>query len=179
MQNSRLSWPFAAAAVAIAFLMTVPNAFAAFTSSAQSRSNSAAAGTLSTIFVDGSGNVLSSPLIQVVNAAPGMPAQSTTIRIKNVGSLPAEARLRVTNLASTTSANLNDVLLATVTGSNSSVLYSGNIANLDVPLSALQASSITSLTLSITWPDLANVDDNPYQDAALSFEIAVNASSIS
>lgn len=179
MQTSRLSWPIAATAVATAFLLTVPNAFAAFTSTAQSTSNSASAGTLSTIFVDGSGNVLASPLIQVVNAAPGMAAQSTSIRIKNVGTLPADARLRVTNLLSTTSANLNDVLLATITGSNSNVLYSGNIANLDVPLSSLQASSTTSLTLSITWPDLANVDDNPYQDAALSFEVAVDASSIS
>jgi hypothetical protein len=177
-QKFRNSWPVAAVAVSAAFLLTVPNAFAAFTSSAHSASNSASAGSLSTIFVDSSGAVLSTPLIQVANAAPSMAAQSTTIRIKNVGTLPADARLHVTNLTNTTSANLNDVLLATVTDAASNVLYSGNVAGLDIPFSALPASSTKVLTLSITWPDLPNVDDNPYQDAGMSFEIAIDASSL-
>ena len=107
-----------------------------------------------------------------------MAAQSTSIRIKNVGSLPASARLHSANVSAGTASSLNDVLLATTTDANSHVLYSGNISGIDVALSSIAASAQSVLDLSITWPDLPNVDDNPYQDSALSFEIALDASSI-
>lgn len=178
MKRNSYSWPLAAVAVIGAFAVMVPSAVAAFTSTVKSSSNSAQAGTLSTIFVDSAGSVLASPIIQVTNAQPGMAAQSTSIRIKNVGSLPASARLHSANVSAGTASSLNDVLLATITDANSHVLYSGNISGIDVALSSIAASAQSVLDLSITWPDLPNVDDNPYQDSALSFEIALDASSI-
>ncbi|MEY4323460.1 MAG: hypothetical protein RL410_1241 [Actinomycetota bacterium] len=178
MTHNKYSWPLAALAVFGAFAVMVPNAVAAFTSTATVQSNSAHAGTLSTIFVDANGSVLSSPIMQITNAQPGMAAQTTAIRIKNVGSLPASARVHSINVSSATSPSLNDVLLATITDSNSHVLYSGNVSGIDVALSSIAATSQSVLDLSITWPDLPNVDDNPYQDSALSFEIALDATSI-
>ena len=179
MNKNRIAWPIAAIAATVGFATTVPQAIAAFTSTASSTLNRASAGTLSTIFVDGSGNVLTSPIIQVTNAAPNMATQTTTIRIKNVGSLPAQARLHTANLVSATTPSLNDVLLATVTDAQSHVLYSGNVSGLDTSFASLAAGTTTVLTLAITWPDLPQIDDNPYQDASLSFEVAVDASSIS
>jgi hypothetical protein len=82
------------------------------------------------------------------------------------------------NVAASTSSSLNDVLLATITDASSRVLYSGNISGIDVSLASIAASSQSVLDLNITWPDLPNVDDNPYQDSSLSFEVALDASSI-
>ncbi|MEY4348528.1 MAG: hypothetical protein RIS43_947 [Actinomycetota bacterium] len=178
MKTKSYSWPLAVVAVVGAFALMIPNAVAAFTSTVTSQTNSARAGTLSTIFVDSSGAVLSTPIISVANAQPGMSAQSTSIRIKNVGSLPATARLHAVNVAASTPSSLNDVLLATITDASSRVLYSGNISGIDVSLASIAASSQSVLDLNITWPDLPNVDDNPYQDSSLSFEVALDASSI-
>jgi hypothetical protein len=58
-------------------------------------------------------------------------------------------------------------------------VYSGSIADIDVPLESLASDSISTFSLSITWPDMVAVDDNPYQDASMQFEIVIDASSIS
>lgn len=173
------TWPIATAAAITVFLATVPTAVAQFTSSAALTSNSADAGTLQTVFVDGNGLVLNSPAITISNAYPAMTAQTSTIRIKNLGSLPATARLHVANIVDVTAASLNDVLVATIKDSSNTTVYSGSIADIDVPLESLASDSISTFSLSITWPDMVAVDDNPYQDASMQFEIVIDASSIS
>ncbi|MEN9692688.1 MAG: hypothetical protein RLZZ330_332 [Actinomycetota bacterium] len=180
MKNQSKSMSIAIASIAVAgvFALTVPGTFAQFTSQASSQGNAATAGTLAVQLVDSNGQATTSPVINIANAQPSMAGQTSTIRIANTGTLASDIRLYVTNLENS-AANLDNVLQLTIKNSDDEVLYQGSISNLDLTISQLQAESTKVLSATVAWPDLVNVDDNPYQGATLSFEFAVDSASIS
>ena len=177
-QTKSISVVLASIAVAAVFAMTVPGTFAQFTSQAASQGNAAAAGTLNVQLVDSNGQSTSSPIINIANAQPAMANQTSVIRIANTGTLASDVHLYVKNLENS-AANLDNVLQLTVKDLNDTVLYQGSISNLDLTLAELPALSTKVLNAIVSWPDLASVDDNPYQGANLSFEFAVDSVSIS
>lgn len=168
----------AGVAAVCAFAFAGPQVFAEFTSTSVNQNNSADAGTLDVDLVDASGQVFTTPIVTIANAMPGMSTKTSTIRLKNNGSLPASVRLHSANLVPLTTANLNSVLVVKVLDGSSNQLYSGTLSGLTLNLASIAAGSTTTLTMEITWPDLPAVDDNPYQDASLTFEIAADAASI-
>lgn len=161
-----------------AFALSAPQTFAAFTSSTTVTGNSVAAGTVVVRLVDAGGVQLSSPIVAVTNAQPAMTTKTFTIRVKNGGSLPASVDVHTASLVDGTANSLDDVLLATVKNAGGTTLYSGKVSGLSVLLSSLPAGETASLTLELTWPDLPGVDDNPYQDASLTFSISADASQL-
>jgi len=160
-----------------AFAITAPHAFADFTSTSNVTNNTAAAGRLQVQIVDATGTELTAPIMTVSGAMPAMTAKTSTVRFKNSGSLPAQVRLHSQNVTSATAGNLDNVLNARVL-EGTTVLYTGTLSGLTHTFASVAAGSTTTLTLEITWPDLPTVDDNPYQDASLSFELVADASSI-
>lgn len=174
-------FPFAtAAAVAVsgAFAMSAPQAFAEFTSTSINTDNTTASGIVQVDLVDTNGALLSAPIVNISNAAPSMSAKTHTIRIKNNGTLPAAVLLHTANIVSDPTADLNDVLVATITDSSSVQLYSGSLADLSLNIDSLAAQSTLTLTLTITWPDVVAVDDNPYQDSLITFAVIADASNL-
>ena len=174
-------FPFAAAsvvAVSGAFAMSAPQAFAEFTSTSLNADNTAASGVVQVDLVDQAGAVLSNPIVNITNAAPSMATRSNTIKIKNNGTLPSAVLLHSGNLVVDPTSDLNDVLVATIKDSTNNVLYTGTLENLSVSFAEIAAGATVTLTLEITWPDLAEVNDNPYQDAAMSFSIIADASNL-
>lgn len=161
-----------------AFAVSAPQTFAAFTSSTTNAGNSVAAGTVLVKLVDASGTQLASPIVSIANAQPAMFTKSFTIRVKNGGSLPAAIDVHSAALVDGTANSLDDVLVATVKSAGGTTLYSGKVSALSVLLSSLAAGETATLTLEVTWPDLPGVDDNPYQDANLTFSIAADASQL-
>lgn len=173
-------FPFAAAsvvAVSGAFAMSAPQAFAEFTSTSINNDNSVSSGVIAVELVDATGTLLSAPIVNISNAAPSMSSKVHTVRIKNSGTLPAAVLLHTGNVVSDPTSDLNDVLVATVTD-GADTLYSGSLSNLSVNIASLAADSTLSLTLTITWPDVVNVDDNPYQDSLMSFAVIADASNL-
>lgn len=176
-QTKSMSIGIASIAVAAAFAISVPGTFAQFTSQATSQGNAASAGTLAVQLVDENGQTTTSPVINIANAQPSMANQTSTIRIANTGTLSSDVRLYVTNLENS-AANLDNVLQLTIKNVDNDILYQGSISNLDLTIAELQAGSTKVFSATVAWPDLVNVDDNPYQGAALSFEFAVDSASI-
>lgn len=177
-QTKSISVAISSIAVAAVFAMTVPGTFAQFTSQAASQGNAATAGTLAVQLVDSNGQTTTSPVISIANAQPAMASQTSVIRIANTGTLASDVRLYVKNLENS-AANLDNVLQLTIKDSNEATLYQGSISNLDLTLASLQSQSTKVLSAIVSWPDIASVDDNPYQGATLSFEFAVDSASIS
>ena len=174
-------FPFAAAsvvAVSGAFAMSAPQAFAEFTSTSLNANNTATSGIVQVDLVDQSGATLANPIVNITNAAPSMATRTNTIRIKNNGSLPSAVLLHSGNLVVDQTSDLSDVLVATVKNASNSVLYTGTLADLSVNFAEIAAGTTVVLTLEITWPDLAEVNDNPYQDSAMSFSIIADASNL-
>ena len=154
-----------------------PSTLAAFTDTSVSAANTAQAGTLNIDVVDNQGNVTSAARVAVENASPAMATRSSTLSIRNSGTLDAAMRVRSTNLV-TSLANLNDVLKVQVFNINNESVFSGKISDLDFTLANIPANSSTVYTIRVTWPDDAGVDDNPYMGATLSFDLTADASSI-
>lgn len=165
-------------AASCAFALSAPSVFAGFTSRATTTSNTATAGRLKVEMVDAAGVVSATPVVSITGAMPGMTARTSTIRFKNSGSLPAAVLLRSNNVAASTANSLDTVLVARVLDTNNNQLYSGSLSALSVNFASVAAGATVSLTLEITWPDLPAVDDNPFQDASLTFELLADASSI-
>jgi len=160
------------------FAINAPHAFAEFTSTSAVKSNSATAGTISVSLVDAAGVIQTTPIVAITAAAPAMATRTSTIRIRNSGSLPAAVRVHTGNLASATANNLNSVLVAKVIDSTNAQLFTGSLSDLSVSLASVAAGQTVVLTLQITWPDLAAIDDNPFQDSVLTFEISADAASL-
>ena len=165
-------------AVGGAFAISAPQAFAEFTSSAQVTANQVHAGTVQVQLVDGAGAVLSTPIVNLTNAQPSMTTKTYTIRIKNKGSLPAAIELSSAGLVDATAQSLDDVLHAVVKTAGGATVFDGKVSALSVPLASVAAGQLVELTLELTWPDVASVDDNPYQDGGLTFTLAVAASQL-
>ena len=165
-------------AASCAFALSAPSVFAGFTSRSVTTNNSAVAGRLLVELVDANGNVSTAPVMSVTGAMPSMAARTSTIRFKNNGTLPASVIFHSNNVSATTSSNLDSVLVARVLDSNNNQLYSGSLSGLSVNFASVAAGATVVLTLELTWPDLPAVDDNPYQDASLSFELLADASTI-
>lgn len=176
-QTKSISAILASLAVAAVFAYTVPTTYAQFTTQTSSQNNELEAGTLGVEIVDSNGLVSSDPIINVVNAQPGMANQVSAIRIANTGTLATDIRLYTKNLIASAN-SLNDVLNIELKNSNNETLYNGSIANLDVNFSAVQPGSTEILSADVSWPDLVTVDDNPYQGATLSFEFSVDSASV-
>lgn len=175
-KTKSLSILVASLAVIGVFAITVPNTYAQFTTQTNSLNNSAEAGSVGVQLVDVDGNVSSTPIISIANAQPSMASQNSVIRIANTGSLATDIRLYVTNLTASAN-NLNDVLNVEIKDLQNNSLYNGSISNLDINFLNIQPGYTKELTVKVTWPDLINVDDNPYQAATLSFEFAVDSAS--
>ncbi len=173
-QTKSISVLLASVAVAGVFAYTVPTTFAQFTAQTSSQNNSAGAGTLGVQLIDADGNVTNSPVINIANAQPDMLNQTSTIRIANTGTLASDIRLFIKNINASAN-NLNDVLNITVKDDQLNTLYSGAISSLDLNFANVEAGTTKVLTAVVSWPDLVNVDDNPYQGATLNFEIAVDS----
>lgn len=167
----------ATTSVIAVFAWSIPQTFAAFTATTAVSSNTARAGTVGIQIVDSAGTVLTSPIFSIQDAYPDMPAQVSTIRLSNTGSLASAVQLFSRNLTPS-AANLNDVLKLEVLDSNATQLFIGKISDFDILLASLPPGTLKVLTLRITWPDLVAVNDNPYQAATLSFELAADSESI-
>jgi hypothetical protein len=167
----------ATTSVIAVFAWSIPQTFAAFTATTAISANSATAGTVGIQIVDSNGTVLTSPIFSIQDAYPDMPAQISTIRLSNTGSLASAVQLFSRNL-SPSAANLDDVLQLEVLDSDSVQLFVGKISDFDILLASLPPGSLTLMTLKVTWPDLVGVNDNPYQAATLSFELAADSESI-
>jgi hypothetical protein len=167
----------ATTSVIAVFAWSIPQTFAAFTATTAISANTATAGTVGIQIVDSAGAVLTSPVFSIQDAYPAMPAQVSTIRLSNTGSLASAIELFAANLTPS-NANLDDVLVLEVLDSDSTQLYLGKISDFNILLSSIPAESLEVLTLRITWPDLVAVNDNPYQAATLSFELAADSESI-
>ena len=154
-----------------------PSTMAAFTDNATSTSNTASAGTMHIDVVDNAGNVTSAARVNVANASPLMRVQTSTLSLKNGGSLAASMRVRSTDLLAS-DANLNDVLKVQIFDQLNSLVYEGKIADIDFTQPNLAATATTIYTIKVTWPDDPNVDDNPYQGATLTFDLTADASVI-
>ncbi len=165
-------------AASCAFALSAPSVFAGFTSRATTTSNTAVAGRLRVEMVDAAGVVSSTPIVSITGAMPAMTARTSTIRFKNNGTLPATVLLHTNNVSSSTANSLDTVLVARVLDSNNNQLYSGSLSGLSVNFASVAAGATVTLTLEITWPDVPTVDDNPFQDASLTFELLADASSI-
>ena len=165
-------------AASCAFALSAPSVFAGFTSSSTTSNNTATAGRLQVELVDANGAVSASPVVSVTGAMPSMTARTSTIRFKNNGTLPAAVLLHSNNLSASNVNTLDNVLVARVLDSNNNQLYSGTLSGLSINFASVAAGSTVVLTLELTWPDLPAVDDNPYQDASLTFELLADASSI-
>jgi predicted ribosomally synthesized peptide with SipW-like signal peptide len=161
-----------------AFALSAPQTFAAFTSSAEVAGNSVEAGGLDVLLVDAAGTPLSAPIVSVANAQPAMTTKTFTVRVKNGGSLPGTVELHTAGLVDGTAASLDDVLVATVKNAGGTTLFSGKVSALSVVLASLAAGDTAVLTLELTWPDLPGVDDNPYQEASLSFSLVADSSQL-
>lgn len=159
------------------FAWSIPQTFAAFTATTAISSNTATAGTVGIQIVDSTGTVLTSPVFTIQDAYPDMPAQVSTLRLSNTGSIASAVQLFSRNLSPSTS-NLDDVLKLEVLDSDATQLFIGKISDFDVLLASLPPATLKVLTLRITWPDVAGVNDNPYQAATLSFELAADSESI-
>lgn len=165
-------------AASCAFALSAPSVFAGFTSSSSTTNNNATAGRLQVELVDATGAVSTSPVVSISGASPAMAARTSTIRFANNGTLPAAVLLHSSNLSASNINTLDNVLVARVLDSNNNELYSGNLSGLSINFAEVAAGSTIVLTLELTWPDLPGVDDNPYQDASLTFELLADASSI-
>lgn len=154
-----------------------PSTLAAFTDTAVSSANSASAGTLAIDVVDNTGTVTEAARVVVTNASPSMATRTQTLSIRNGGTLDAALRVRSLNLIAS-GQPLNDVLKVVVSDQLGVTVYQGTVADLDFLLANLPANSTATYTIKVTWPDLPEVDDNPYQGASLSFDLTADASSI-
>lgn len=159
------------------FALAAPQAFGQFTSTSTVTGNEVHAGTLQVQLVDASGNPLAGPIVSVADAMPAMATKTYSVRLRNSGSLPAAVELHSSNLVDGTANSLNDVLVATVKN-GATTLYTGNVAGISAQLSSIAAGTTATLTLELTWPDLPAVDDNPYQDAVLTFALVADASQL-
>lgn len=168
----------AALAIGGAFAVVAPQAFAEFTSNATIASNHVHAGTLQVQIVDATGQQLTAPIINLTDAAPAMSTKSYSLRLRNLGSLPAAVAIHVGSVVDATANSLNDVLVATVKNAGGTTLYTGSLTGLSVELASIAAASTEVLTLELTWPDLPAVDDNPYQDAAITFAVLADGSQL-
>lgn len=161
-------------AVGVSF---APSTFAAFTDTTTSSANSASAGTLNIDVVDNAGNVTSAARVVVTNASPSMATQASTLSIRNSGSLASSLRIKTSNL-NAFGKSLDDVLRIQVFDQLNNIAYEGKVSGLDFTLASLPANTTTIYTIKVTWPDLAEVDDNPYQGASLTFDLTADASVI-
>lgn len=161
-----------------AFAITAPTVFAEFTSTASVAANSASSGTLEVQLVDSNGAIQSSPYITLTNAQPAMAVSTHSVRVKNAGSLSSAIRVTSANVTPQSAADLNDVLQLKVLNATGTELYSGTINDLDIFFASVSPGSTMVLTFEIRWPDLPGVDDNPYQDAGITFEVVADASSL-
>lgn len=153
-----------------------PTTMAAFTDTTVASANTATAGTVQVDVVDTAGAVTSDPRITITNAAPDMSTRQYTMKLKNNGSLAASLRVQAANLVPT-GENLDDVLQVQVLDQLNNTVYTGKLSALDFTNESLAASSNIIYTFRVTWPDTA-ADDNPYQGAALTFDLTSDASSI-
>lgn len=165
---------FSSVAVGATF---APSTMAAFTDTTVSAANSAAAGTLNIDVVNDAGQVTEAARVVVENASPSMATRQYTLTLKNSGSLAASMRVHIANLTASEH-NLNDVLKVQVFDQLNTSVYTGKIADLDFQLANLPASSSTTYTVKVTWPDEPLVSDNPYMGATLNFDLTADASSI-
>jgi hypothetical protein len=165
-------------AAAGAFALSAPSVFADFTSVSTVSDNSVSAGTVEVELVTSAGLLQTEPILAITDASPGMTAQTSSIRIKNNGTMAAAFELTAENLTFSSGADLNDVLRIVIRDQSNQVLYSGSISNLSVEIPSLAAGSTLTWGVSVDWPDLAQVDDNPYQGAALTFAFQVSASNL-
>ena len=161
-------------AVGVSF---APSTFAAFTDTTTSSANSASAGTLNIDVVDNAGNVTSAARVVVENASPSMATRFSTLSVRNGGSLAASMRIHAANLLAGEH-SLDDVLKVQVLDQLGETVYTGKVSGLDFTLASLPANTTTIYTIKVTWPDLAEVDDNPYQGASLTFDLTADASAI-
>lgn len=165
-------------AAAGAFALSAPGVFADFTSLSTVAENSVSAGTVDVQLVSATGQIQTSPILAVTDAAPSMTAQTSSIRIKNNGTLAAAIELTSADLVASAGADLNDVLRLIVRDENNQVLYSGTVSGLSIEVASLAAGATVNWNISVSWPDLVGVDDNPYQGAVLAFEFQVAASNL-
>lgn len=133
-------------------------------------------GPLNVSFADQSGAPRSGPYIEVTGAAPGMRATTAVVRVVNTGKQDAMFRLAAKNLRPTGRRSLDDVLEATVSdASPGPSIYRGRLSTLAAePAAPLAPGESKAYVVSLTWPDTP-ADDNPYQGAALSFDLDISA----
>ena len=165
-------------AASCAFALSAPSVFAGFTSRSVTTNNQAVAGRLLVELVDANGSISTAPVMSVTGAMPSMTAKTSTVRFKNNGTLPAAVVFHSNNVTASSASNLDSVLVARVLDSNNNQLYSGSLSGMSVNFASVAPGATVVLTLELTWPDLPAVDDNPYQDASLSFELLADASAI-
>lgn len=160
------------------YVGAAPSVVADFTSTTAFESNQIAAGTVKVEIVDHTGQMRIAPVIAISDASPQMQAQTSSVSIKNLGSLDASFRFSTSNLSSSTPANLNDVLRIVVKDSLNEILYVGTISELSIYVGNLPAGATLNWEITIDWPDNLGVDDNQYQASVISFALQLDASSL-
>lgn len=160
------------------FVVATPGVVADFTSSTAVDENQVVAGTVKVEIVDAAGEVRTTPYFAVTNAAPEMLAQTSSIILKNNGSLDSSIRLSTKDLISTSAASLDDVIRVVIKDELDAILYTGKIGDINIEIPNLAAGESVTWDIVLDWPDLANVDDNPYQASAITFGLQVDASNL-
>jgi hypothetical protein len=153
-----------------AFLAGAVSAAAAASQEAGNTSSGAIA------FVDEAGAVMQTPVVALDKAYPGMPAQRSTLRLRNTGNLD-EAFSVTAHVSRNGSTSLDDVLVLRVTDETTGELvYQGPLSGLSFDGAAiLRPGEIARYTAAITWPPTAR--DDLYQGVGVSFKLEALASS--
>lgn len=161
------------AILATAFFLTAAVSAAA-AASREAGTGSASSGAIA--FVDEAGRVLQAPLIALDNAYPGMPAQRSTVRLRNSGDLDEAFSVRA-EVSDTGSGSLADVLVIRVTDeATGELVYQGPLSGLSFDRTAsLRPGEVATYTAAITWPPTTR--DDLYQGAGVSFTLKALASS--
>ncbi len=165
--------------LAVGFVVAVVAVFAAGSALAFTEDNADGAtfshGALDVSFADDAGRSISGPYFEVAGAVPGMTATTARVRVVNTGEQAASFRLSATNHRPN-GRSLDDVLEVSVSDGNTGPsIYRGRLSGMAAePAAPLGPGESRTYVVSVTWPDTP-ADDNPYQNAALSFELNVSA----
>lgn len=125
-------------------------------------------------FVDGSGDLLRAPSFDIAGAYPGMPAQRTSLSLRNIGDL--EETFSVSSrLYRPGARSLDDVLQVSVKDrATGEVVYRGKLSGLSFDgVASLATGESATYAVTITWPQTGK--DDLYQGLGLSFALRGDA----
>ncbi len=118
----------------------------------------------------------SSDIIDVSRAYPGMPAQTSTLQVRNPGTLPVTFALTSIDLVASGPRSLDDVLRIIVRDPvTGNVDYRGRLSGLRIERTHAVAGGASAMfTVQVTWPNTPA--DDAYQGAGLRFSLVATPS---